>query len=253
MTRRAPHILTCVLFLAAFAAGTRAAAGGGADLPAARGVIKPRAEATVAVDFSARIAKLPFRDGERFKKGALLLAFDCTRQRADVSAANAASRAGALEFSNSQRLLKRGAAGANDVALLGAKAEKARGELRSAAARTAQCEILAPFQGRMVKRLAQEHEAPAPNSPLFKIVDDSVLELEVIVPSRWLVWLKPGAAFDFAIDETGETQTADVARLGAAVDPVSQTIEIYGVLKTKSDSVLPGMSGTATFRSPPGS
>ena len=253
MTRRMPHILTCVLCLAALAAGTRAAAGGGAALPAARGVIKPHAEATVTVDFSARIARLPFRDGDRFQKGDLLLAFDCTRQRADVSAANAAARAGDLEFANGKRLLKRGAAGANDVALLGARADKARGELRSAAARTIQCEIKAPFGGRMVKRLAQEHEAPAPNQPLFKIVDDSALELEVIVPSRWLVWLKAGTRFDFAIDETGETQLAEVARLGAAVDPVSQTIEIYGVLKTKSLSVLPGMSGTATVRSTPGS
>ena len=35
--------------------------------------------------------------------------------------------------------------------------------------------------------------------------------------------------------------------LGATVDPVSHTIKAYDILNDKENTVLPGMSGTATF------
>lgn len=54
------------------------------------------------------------------------------------------------------------------------------------------------------------------------IIDDSVLELAFVVPSKWLAWLKPGHAFTAAIEETGKTYPATVARVGARSDPVSR-------------------------------
>ncbi len=73
------------------------------------------------------------------------------------------------------------------------------------------------------------------------------LEVEAIVPSKWLSWLKPKQSFQFVIDETGAEVSVRIVRLGAVVDPISQTIKVYGVLDEKNNLVLPGMSGTATF------
>jgi membrane fusion protein, multidrug efflux system len=143
--------------------------------------------------------------------------------------------------------LSRGAVGANDVKISEAEFMHAQAEVTALQARTGSCDFKAPFDGLMVERIAQEHESPAPNQPLIKIVDTTRLEVEAIVPSIWLRWIKPGQAFQFEIDETGATVSAEVVRMGAVVDPVSQTIKAYGVLKTKNPSVLPGMSGTATF------
>jgi membrane fusion protein, multidrug efflux system len=40
---------------------------------------------------------------------------------------------------------------------------------------------------------------------------------------------------------------AEVTRIGAAVDPISQTIKLAGMFKRHEFSILPGMSGTAQF------
>ena len=93
-------------------------------------------------------------------------------------------------------------------------------------------------------------EIPAANAPVMTVVDDSSLELDLIVPSTWLRWVKPGSEFDFSIDELGTSFRAKVARLGAKVDAVSQTIKITGVFINRPDSVLAGMSGTARFPTP---
>lgn len=220
------------------------------EAPAVRGIVKARAEATVAVDFTARVIKVPFKEGERFNKGDLLAAFDCTRYSAEVAAARASLSAGELQVSNNKRLQKHGAIASHEVDISVAQAAKARAEMQALVARNGQCDIRAPFPGRIAERMVNPYESPPASQPLFHIVDDSSLELEVIVPSKWLVWIEVGATFSFAVDETGETAAAKITRLGAAVDPVSQTIKVYGVLAGASKSVLPGMSGTATFQTP---
>jgi membrane fusion protein, multidrug efflux system len=101
----------------------------------------------------------------------------------------------------------------------------------------------------MVQRIVQENESPAANQPLIKIVDTHNLEIETLIPSKWLNWVKPGMAFSFLVDETGHTMEAKLVRMGATVDAGSQTIKAFGVLKVLDLSVLPGMSGTATFSS----
>jgi membrane fusion protein, multidrug efflux system len=219
-----------------------------AETATARGVIAALTEATVAVDYAARIKKIPKLEGQAFKAGDVLIVFDCRKNAAEVAASRAATRAKELVAVNNRKLLARGAIGANDVKIADAELEQARAEVQAVQARTGSCDFKAPFDGRLVERIAAEYESPAPNNPLIRIVDTTRLEVETIVPSKWLTWMKPGTEFSFTIDETGEDFVVSLVRMGATVDPVSQTIKAYGVLKDKNESVLPGMSGTATFQ-----
>ena len=218
-----------------------------AEALSARGVVKAVAEATISVDYAARIRKLPRREGQSFKAGDVLIAFDCKRYTAEVGAARATARARELKMSNNRKLLQRGAIGANEVQISEAEFAQAQAEVAALQARTGNCDFKAPYDGLLVERMAHENESPAPNQPLIKIVDMTRVEVEAIIPSIWLRWMKPGQQFQFIIDETGAAVSAEVERMGAVVDPVSQTIKAYGVLKQKNSSVLPGMSGTATF------
>ncbi|MFT7576275.1 MAG: membrane fusion protein (multidrug efflux system) [Alphaproteobacteria bacterium] len=79
------------------------------------------------------------------------------------------------------------------------------------------------------------------------MVSETKFEIELIVPSHWLRTIGIGAAFKFTVDELGATYTGKLIRLGAAVDPVSQTIKIIGTFDTKPSKVLSGMSGSALF------
>jgi membrane fusion protein, multidrug efflux system len=74
--------------------------------------------------------------------------------------------------------------------------------------------------------------------------------VDIIVPSNWVRWLKPGTPFSFRVDEVRRDVPAAVVRVGAAVDAVSQTIKIAAKLLQSSDGILPGMSGSASFDVP---
>jgi RND family efflux transporter MFP subunit len=217
------------------------------ELMTARVVIKANAEATISVFLSARVRALPFRAGQFFRKGDVLINFDCSRYVAELNGRKAALKARVLEARNNKRLLKHQAIGASAVAVSIANTQEARAAVDAQQALVSQCAVKAPYDGKVVERLIHEHETPSANQPLIKIVDRSMPQMELIVPSGWLVWLKAGTGFDLHIDEMGKTYRARVKRMGAVVDAVSQTIKITGEFTGSENSVLPGMSGTATF------
>ncbi len=82
------------------------------------------------------------REGQRFGKGDLLVACDCSIQQAQLQ----------------------------------------------------KCRVNAPFSSRVVNLPAHEHQYLEIGDPIMEIINDSQLELKLIVPSLWLRWLKPGLA-----------------------------------------------------------
>ena len=213
-----------------------------------RVLVRPAERVELRSDIAAAVAKAPFDSGMRFQAGETLIAFDCRRFKAELSSARAVASAAAIELRNKRRLLRHGAAGKSEVSLARAEAARADADVRARSARMADCTITAPFAGRVVERRSRVHEMPRQGEPLMVILDDSRLELEIVVPSRWLTWLKPGADFTVRLDETGTNHAARVERLGAEVDAVSQTVRVFGRLKDDAQGVLAGMSGRARFR-----
>jgi len=212
-----------------------------------RGLVRPVARAELRTEIAAPVTKLPFREGEGFAMGDILVEFDCSRYIAELKAAEAAANAARVEFTSKKRLLAHKAVGKDEVLLAGARLDQNLAEVDIHKIVSARCSITAPFSGRIVSLTTSLHEYPKQNLPLMAILDDSRLEIELIAPSNWLTWLVPGSKFDFTIDETGRAITATVDRIGAEVDAVSQTIRLFAIFPVTDGNALAGMSGTATF------
>jgi RND family efflux transporter MFP subunit len=218
-----------------------------AELSTIRGVVKAAAQATLASQVQGRISQLPFKEGQRFKKGALLVALDCSKYEAELASAQAEHRGKKKTYENNLRLAKHRAVGTLEVEISEADAEKAFAAVQAARVNVNGCTVRAPFPGRVVKTIVNEHENVFPNDQLISLLDDSLLEIELILPSKSLAWLKVGTPFEFAVDETGLRYPAAVQDIGANVDPASQTVKVKGLFRAQPDHVLAGMSGTSSF------
>lgn len=212
-----------------------------------RGIIKAKEEATIASRITARITAMPYREGASFGRGALLARFDCSQTTAQLQAANAATAAYRKTYETNVELDQYKAIGTNEVAVAKANLGKAVAEAGAVSAQLGDCAVYAPFAGIVTEEIAHPREVAASGQPLLKIQSGGNLEIELIVPSRWLTWLKPGATFNFKIDETGQQASGTVTRYGATVDAVSKTIRVTGRIDQSAGLVLPGMSGSATF------
>ncbi len=214
-----------------------------------RGLIKPVERAVISSEIAGKIETIPFKSSERFKKGDQLVGFDCSFYRADLASADAAFQSKQNIYENNKQLLALNAISDIDVSISKTEVEMARAERTMRAIRVNQCKIKAPYSGRVIEVAVNEHETIPADREILSILNDSELEIELIVPSNWLNWLTAGEAFSFLIDETGKILDAKIKKIGAVVDPVSQTIKLVGTFDEQQlDGVLSGMSGTAQFK-----
>lgn len=216
----------------------------------ARGVVVAAESAVLSARVRAPIAAMPVRMGDRVARGDAVVTFDCALQEAERTSAVAVLRKAEIVLAQRERLHERQAAGLSEVREARADAARARADVAAIDALMTGCVLRAPFDGRVAETYAYPHEQPAPDAPLVKLVGTERLEIDLIVPSLWLRWLKPGASMRYEVDETATAHDAAVTRIGAQVDAVSQTVKITAAFSEPGVPVLPGMSGTGVFVQP---
>ena len=208
-----------------------------------RAQLLPRRYTTIAAEIGAKVSRLPMAEGAPFKAGQLLVAFDCTLQQAQLAKAQAELDGATQTHKTNVRLVELNAIGQLEVDLSKSAERRSQAEVQANRAVLSKCAISAPFGGRLAEQKVREQQYVQPGQVLLDIIDDSVLELEFLVPSRWLAWLRIGGKFEVQIDETGKSYPAKFIRIGARVDPVSQSVKVAAAIDGKFSDLIAGMSG----------
>ena len=138
-----------------------------------------------------------------------------------------------------------------EVTLAAAGADKAKAAIAMSRAQLAQCTVVAPFTGRVVKVHVKPHQGVNVGAPLLEMISDGPLKLRLNIPSRWLRQVSVGTPFEVDINETGRTYQAKVTLINARVDAVAQTIELEARMDKAEPELLAGMSGIARFKVAP--
>lgn len=218
-----------------------------ADNDTVRVLVIADMEATISSQFAGRVVTMPKQVGDTFRAGELLVGFDCHERQAGVQAAQA-ELLGARETHLAKlKLQSLGAVSDLDVTLAAATAEKAKSQLALAQAQQRYCVVHAPYSGKVVRVRAKTYESVQLGQPLLEIVNLASLRAQLFVPSSWVRWMKPGKPFTIAVDETGQTYTARVARISGRIDGASQTVEVLARFDKVPANLLPGMIGKASF------
>ncbi|BAP40740.1 HlyD family secretion protein [Pseudomonas sp. StFLB209] len=215
-----------------------------------RAQLAPRQFTTLASEIGAKISSLPVPEGSAFKKGQVLVGFDCSLQQAQLNKARAGLSAADKTWSANKRLNELNSIGQVELQVSEAEVMKNRAEVSLMSTMLGKCSITAPFAGRVVEQKMREQQFAQPGQAILDILDDSVLEIEFLAPSRWLSWLKNGTLLQLRVDETGKQYPAKITRIGARVDPVSQSIKLVATIDGHYAELIAGMSGTVVLSQP---
>ena len=224
-----------------------AASAGAAAPKSTRVVVQSLMQATLSAEIAARIVQMPLRDGDSFKKGDTLVAFDCAIFEAQRDKVDAELKAARAKLDNDRQLERSRSIGALEVVLSEVAVSRAQAEMRMAQINTERCVIQAPWAGRVVLRKAQEHEVAKLHQEVLSIVSTEQMEVMAVVPAQWVRSLRPGQVFEVRIDETGSRHNAEVVAMGSQVDAVSQTLTVRARI-ARDARLLPGMTGSAYLR-----
>jgi len=212
-----------------------------------RVLLSPDLETTLVSQMNGRITTLNAQLGSAVRKGAVVVGLECSEASARVQMAQAELAAARETLNVKERLRKLDAAGEMEVAVASAAADKARAAVALSRAQVDQCNINAPFSGRVVRLHVKPHQGVSAGAPLVDLISDGPLKIRMNIPSAWLQQVRKGSPLKVRITETGRDYPARITLVNARVDAVAQTIEVEASLDGQFPELLAGMSGTAHF------
>ena len=209
-----------------------------------RAQLIPLYSTVLASEVAGKISQFPLREGVSFNKGDMLVVLDCALHQARLNRANAQIQEAQKTYEAHQKLDQLGSISGLEKDVSHARLLMAKADASLAQAMVERCVIKAPFSGRVVERKVNRYEYVAEGTPLIEIIDDKNLEVEMILPSSSLVWLKIGHPFSLHVEELGKIFQGKIERIVSKVDPVSQSLQLYGSIDVNVEHLYPGMSGT---------
>ena len=205
--------------------------------------ITPKHLTMLSAEIGAKVDSVNAKEGQRFQKGQPLISFDCVLQSAQRDKAEAVLIGATNAWKANERLAKLNAVGQVELINSETEVKKAKAELAYLNATLDKCLIKAPFTGVVSLQKVTEQQYVQPGTLLMEIIDDSELELELVVPSNWLSWLRVGHPLNVYLEDTVTLYPAKVSRIGAKVDPISQTVKAVAKINGHYPELRAGMSG----------
>jgi membrane fusion protein (multidrug efflux system) len=223
------------------------------------GTLVPKYSADVKSEVTATVTDVYVTEWVPVRKGDRLARFDTSEIEATVAALKAVeaqARVGESrarrEYDRAQQLQKYGlitpqAFDDSKSAVEAAEAATAasQAQIKTAQARLAKSLLVAPMDGVVAFRgvnVGDRVENMGGNSPLFRIVDNRLLDLTVSVPSTRLADVKVGQAIDFTADALpGRTFTGRVMFINPEIDESSRSARVVVEVVNRDGALKGGM------------
>jgi RND family efflux transporter MFP subunit len=207
------------------------------------GVLVPQKTTVISSSRDGKIRDIFVDNGDVFRKNDILLAYDCQDLNAEIEAIKALESLTKEKVAKGAELFKLDIISGLEQRELEVEQMQTQAKNSILSAQLEACVIRASYNGRVVKRLANPEEYTRTDRVLMQVASRDPLEVEFIVPSKWLRYLDVGAPVEISVAETDQVYQARIKQIFGEVDPVSQSIQMSAGLLSYDDPLLPGMSG----------
>jgi RND family efflux transporter MFP subunit len=144
--------------------------------------------------------------------------------QARLDQANAAFRQAELDFNRTDNLRKQQAATQAELDAAQARYSVAKATVAEADALSGYAKILAPFDGVVARKFADEGDLAMPGKPLLELEGRAGLRLVADIPSLLAGRVLPGAKLAVRVDTLPDTIMGTLAEISPAADPASRTV-----------------------------
>ena len=194
----------------------------------------------VRPEVSGRVAALGFADGQRIKRGQVLLRLDDTLQLAQLKQAEAQASIARTNLQRSRELVAQGFVSQSAVDQNAAALEVAQAQVALAQAQLARMTITAPFDGVAGIRSVNVGDYVKDGADVVGLEDISSLWVDFRLPERYVSRLRVGQPVELALDALpGRRFEAKVGALDAVLDANGRSVLVRARL-ANPDGVLRG-------------
>lgn len=233
------------------------------------GTLSAKVQTDVKAEYGGVVREVLVKEWVRVKKGDRLLSLDTREpeamlnkakaalemEKANLLMADVAAKRAEREYRRVLQLKESGLATSQSVDEAGTSRDAALAQKASVAARLLASEqdlaqarlrhgktvITSPIDGIVAERNISEGDL-AKDMPLFKIVDNRILDLTVTVPSRFLRFLKPGLPLHFTTDAfPGKTFTGSLKYINPVINETDRSVKVIAEVQNETETLQGGL------------
>ena len=213
-----------------------------ADEAEAVGSLRSRQAVVLRPEVSGRIAQLHFRDGERVRKGQLLVQFDDQLPRAQLQQSLAELSIAQANHRRNEELVAKGFISQRAQDESAAALEVARAKLALAEATVARLKLVAPFDGVAGIRGVNVGDYLKDGADIVNIEDLDALYVDFRLPERLQSKVRVGLAARVTFDALpGAVHRATVQAISPQLDADGRSLAVRACIDNRQQTLRPGM------------
>ena len=224
--------------------------------PVITGSIQPEKRADLRAEVQAVVLQVLKENGEKVKRGDLLVRLDDSAIRESLSSAQEAARASAQSFEQAERQYQRlktlqaqGMSSMQAMEDAEVRRNNAQSDLVAAKARVAtanqqrqRTEVRAPFDGVLSDRKVSPGDTAQLGKELVKVIDPLSMRFEGLVSADRMSELKVGEAVFFRVNGYADTDfQGKVRRIAAAANAATRQVEVLVDFAGKQAPAVAGL------------
>ncbi len=206
------------------------------------GTLRSRQGVMLRPEVSGRIARLGFADGQRVRRGQLLVQLDDTLQVAQLRQAEAQAGIAQTNLQRNRELVAQNFVSQSVVDQSAAALEVAAAQVALAQAQLARMKILAPFDGVAGIRSVNIGDYVKDGADLVNVEDTTQVWVDFRLPERYLAQLKPGQPVEVVLDAMpGRSFRGQVDALDSQLDANGRSLLVRARLANPDGLLRTGM------------
>lgn len=210
------------------------------------GTLRSRQGVMLKPEVSGRVARLAFADGQRARKGQLLIQLDDTLQQAQLKQAQAQASIARTNLQRNRELVAQNFISQSAVDQSLANLQVAEAQVALAQAQLSRMQIVAPFDGVVGLRSVNVGDYVKDGADLVNIEDLSSVWVDFRLPERYLERLKAGQGIEVTLDAMPSRAFAGrIEALDSQLDANGRSVLVRARLLNTSGNLRAGMYARA--------
>ncbi|MEY4564151.1 MAG: hypothetical protein RLZZ618_3428 [Pseudomonadota bacterium] len=216
------------------------------DSVQAVGSLRSRQGVMLRPESSGRVARLGFSDGQRVKRGQVLVQLDDTLQRAQRLQATAQASIARTTLQRNRELAEQNFVSKSAVDQSAAALEVAEAQVALADAQLLRMRIVAPFDGVTGIRVVNVGDYVKDGADLVNVNDITALLVDFRLPESAVTRLKVGQDVEVTLDSTpGRIFKGQVEAIDSQLDANGRSLLVRALLDNTQGVLRPGMFARA--------
>ncbi len=206
------------------------------------GSLRSRQGVMLRPEVSGRVAQINFADGQRVKRGQLLVQLDDTLQQAQFQQADAQAAIARTNLQRSRELVAQGFISQSAVDQNMAALQVAEAQVALARAQLARMKLLAPFDATAGIKLINLGDYLKDGADIVNLEDMSAMAVDFRLPERYLARVRSAQPVELAVDALpGRSFKGRVEAIDAQVDANGRSLLVRARVDNPDAVLRPGM------------